>query len=83
MLVHRRVVHYSRRFGGFVERIYSALGVKVDEAGAMRTRRRELHRTQEKDDRRNWGRAKITGFCTIIKIEYQDLNGNHHCNMSK
>ena len=36
----------------------SALGVKVDEAGAMRTRRRELHRTQEKDDRRNWGRAK-------------------------
>ena len=33
------------------------LGVKVDEAGAMRTRRRELHRTREKDDRRNWGRA--------------------------
>ena len=33
------------------------LGVKVDEAGAMRTRRRELHRTQEKDDRRNWRRA--------------------------
>ena len=33
------------------------LGVKVDEAGAMRTRRKELHRTREKDDRRNWGRA--------------------------
>ena len=34
------------------------LGVKVDEAGAMRTRRRELHRTREKDDRRDWGRTK-------------------------
>ena len=33
------------------------LGVKVDEAGAMRTRQKELHRTREKDDRRNWGRA--------------------------
>lgn len=33
------------------------LGVKVDEAGAMRTRRKELHRTREKDDRRNWRRA--------------------------
>ena len=27
------------------------LGVEIDQAGAMRTRRRELHRTQEKDDR--------------------------------
>ena len=34
------------------------LKVEVDEAGAMRTRRKELHRTREKDDRRNWGRAK-------------------------
>ncbi len=32
-------------------------GIEVDQPGAMRTRRRELHRTQEKDDRRNWGRA--------------------------
>ncbi len=27
------------------------LGVEIDQAGAMRTRRRELHRTREKDDR--------------------------------
>ena len=27
------------------------LGVEIDRAGAMRTRRRELHRTREKDDR--------------------------------
>ncbi len=27
------------------------LGIEIDQAGAMRTRRRELHRTQEKDDR--------------------------------
>ena len=33
------------------------LGIEVDEAGAMRTRRKELHRTREKDDRHNWGRA--------------------------
>ena len=33
------------------------LGIKIDEPGAMRTRRRELHRTQEKDDRRNWERV--------------------------
>ena len=33
------------------------LGVKVDEAGAMRTRRKELHRTREKDDSHNWRRA--------------------------
>ena len=33
------------------------LGVKIDQAGAMRTRRKELHRTREKDDRRNWRRA--------------------------
>lgn len=31
-----------------------ALGVEIDAAGAMRTRRRELHRTREKDDRLNW-----------------------------
>ena len=31
------------------------LGIEIDEPGAMRTRRRELHRTREKDDRRNWG----------------------------
>lgn len=30
------------------------LGKKVNEAGAMRTRRTELHRTREKDDRLNW-----------------------------
>ena len=34
------------------------LDVTPDPAGTMRTRRRELHRTQEKDDRRNWGRSK-------------------------
>lgn len=33
------------------------LEVTPNPAGAMRTRRRELHRTQEKDDRRNWRRA--------------------------
>jgi len=27
------------------------LGVKVDQAGAMRTRRKELHRTREREDR--------------------------------
>ena len=27
------------------------LGIEIDQAGAMRTRRRELHRTREKDDR--------------------------------
>lgn len=32
--------------------------IKIDQAGAMRTRRKELHRTREEDDRRNWGRAK-------------------------
>lgn len=30
------------------------LGKEIDEAGAMRTRRKELHRTREKDDRLNW-----------------------------
>ena len=30
------------------------LGEEIDEAGAMRTRRKELHRTREKDDRLNW-----------------------------
>ena len=30
------------------------LGVEIDAAGAMRTLRRELHRTREKDDRLNW-----------------------------
>ena len=34
------------------------LGIEIDQAGAMRTRRRELHRTQEKDDRRDWGQAR-------------------------
>ena len=34
------------------------LGVEVDQAGAMRTRRKELHRTRERDDFRNWGRAR-------------------------
>lgn len=28
---------------------------QIDQAGAMRTRRTELHRTREKDDRLNWG----------------------------
>lgn len=32
------------------------LGITPDPAGAMRTRRRELHRTREKDD--NWGRTR-------------------------
>ena len=31
---------------------------EIDESGAMRTRRKELHRTREKDDRRNWGRTR-------------------------
>ena len=30
------------------------LGEEIDESGAMRTRRKELHRTREKDDRLNW-----------------------------
>ena len=30
------------------------LGKNIDQAGAMRTRRTELHRTREKDDRLNW-----------------------------
>ncbi len=32
------------------------LGVEIDAAGAMRTLRREMHRTREKDDRINWER---------------------------
>ncbi|MCY3743928.1 MAG: hypothetical protein OXH00_23175 [Candidatus Poribacteria bacterium] len=32
------------------------LGVEIDQAGAMRTRRKELHRTREKDDRYEWKR---------------------------
>lgn len=32
--------------------------IEIDQAGAMRTRRKELHRTREREDRRNWGRAK-------------------------
>ena len=32
------------------------LKVEIDRAGAMRTRRKELHRTQEKDDRYEWKR---------------------------
>ena len=34
------------------------LGIKIDEPGAMRTRRKELHRTREKDDRHNWKRGR-------------------------
>ena len=30
------------------------LGKEIDESGAMRTRRKELHRTREKEDRLNW-----------------------------
>ena len=30
------------------------LGIEIDQAGAMRTRRKELHRTREKDDRYEW-----------------------------
>lgn len=30
------------------------LGKEIDEAGAMRTRRKELHRTREREDRLNW-----------------------------
>ena len=33
------------------------LGIEIDQPGAMRTRRKELHRTREKEDRHNWGRA--------------------------
>ena len=36
----------------------ATLGIEVDQAGAMRTRRRELHRTREKDDRRDWGQTR-------------------------
>ena len=36
----------------------ATLGIEIDQAGAMRTRRKELHRTREKEDRCNWGRAK-------------------------
>ena len=36
----------------------ATLGIGIDEPGAMRTRRRELHRTREKDDRRNWVRSR-------------------------
>lgn len=32
------------------------LGIEIDRAGAMRTRRKELHRTREKDDRYDWKR---------------------------
>lgn len=32
------------------------LGIEIDQAGAMRTRRKELHRTREKDDRYEWKR---------------------------
>ena len=32
------------------------LGIAVDQAGAMRTRRKELHRTRKQDDRYNWKR---------------------------
>ena len=32
-----------------------ALDIEIDQNGAMRTRRTELHRTREKDDRLNWG----------------------------
>ena len=32
------------------------LGKEIDQAGAMRTRRTELHRTREKDDRYKWKR---------------------------
>ena len=31
------------------------LGKEIDQAGAQRTRQRELYRTREKDDRLNWG----------------------------
>ena len=31
------------------------LDIEIDQNGAMRTRRTELHRTREKDDRLNWG----------------------------
>ena len=30
------------------------LGIEIDQAGARRTRRKELQRTRDKDDRRNW-----------------------------
>ena len=35
-----------------------ALEVAIDQAGAMRTRRKELHRTREREDRHNWERSK-------------------------
>ena len=37
-------------------------GIEIDQPGAMRTRRRELHRTREKDDRRNWRTGRIICF---------------------
>ena len=36
----------------------ATLGIEIDQAGAMRTRRRELHRTRERDDHRNWRRTR-------------------------
>ena len=30
------------------------VGMKIDESGAMRTRRKELQRTREKEDRLQW-----------------------------
>ncbi len=36
----------------------ATLGIEIDGPGAMRTRRRELHRTREKDDRLSRGRGK-------------------------
>ena len=36
----------------------ATLGIEIDQAGAMRSRRRELHRTRERDDHHNWGQAR-------------------------
>ena len=36
----------------------ATLGIEIDQTGEMRTRRKELYRTREKDDRRNWEQSK-------------------------
>lgn len=41
-------------FWWFRQAHLQTLGIEIDEAGAMRTRRTEMHRTREKDDHFNW-----------------------------
>ncbi len=44
-------------FWWFRQAHLATVGIEVNQAGAMRTRRRELHRTREREDRRNWERT--------------------------